>query len=135
MNIVALHAYLNVFFLLLMTFSNSVVSPAEIPLGSCLCLSVTQSPADLFLLPGDSLNITCSHYDQKYDKIYWYQQNNLQRLDLIGFLNFKKPEAEKMGFKTLGDAEKEGYLTAQSVTTDYSASYFCAVSATVLYAH
>lgn len=100
-----------------------------------MCLSVSQFPADLFLQPGDSLNITCSHHDIKYDKIHWYQHINLQSLELIGFLNFKNPQIDKKGFNITGDAEKEGYLTAQSVTADYSALYFCAVKATVSYTH
>lgn len=100
-----------------------------------MCLSVTQSPDNLFLQPGESLNITCSHHDKNYDKMYWYQQNNQQSLDFIGFLNFKRPQIDKKGFDMSGDAEKEGYLTAQSVTASYSALYFCAVSTTVLHKH
>lgn len=112
-----------------------IVFSPNIPLESCMCLSVSQFPADLFLQPGESLNMTCSHYDKKYDKIYWYQQVNQQSLELIGFLNFKKPQIDNKGFSMSGDAEKEGYLTAQSVTADYSALYFCALSATVLNTH
>lgn len=100
-----------------------------------MTLSVSQFPADLLLKPGETLNITCSHHDQKYDKIYWYQQVNQQSLEFIGFLNFKKPQIEKTGFDISGDAEKEGYLTAQSVTAEYSTLYFCAVSNTVLHTH
>ncbi|GAA6086119.1 uncharacterized protein LOC111582099 [Tachysurus ichikawai] len=87
----------------------------------------TKFPAVLFLQPGDSLNITCSHHDKNYDKIYWYQHVNQQSLQLIGFLNFKNPETDIKGFNISGDAEKEGYLSTQSVTADYSALYFCAI--------
>lgn len=101
-----------------------------------MCLSVSQFPAVIFLQPGELLKITCSHHDKKYDQIYWYiWQVNQQSLEHIGFLNFKNPQIDKKGFNISGDAEKEGYLTAQSVTADYSAMYFCAVSATVLYTH
>lgn len=96
--------------------------------GQSMCLTVAQFPSNILLQPGELMNITCSHHDKNYDKLYWYQQINQQDLKLVGFLNFKQPNEEQKGFKLSGDAEKEGFLTAVSVTVDYSAFYFCAVS-------
>ncbi|KAL7862335.1 hypothetical protein SRHO_G00137760 [Serrasalmus rhombeus] len=97
-------------------------------IGISTSLTVEQSPANLFLLPKEALNITCSHHDKSYDKIYWYRHVK-QDLELLGFLSFTNPQIDRKDFNLSGDAEKEGFLTASSVTAEHSALYFCAVSA------
>ncbi|KAA0711390.1 hypothetical protein E1301_Tti006319 [Triplophysa tibetana] len=96
--------------------------------GLSTSLGVTQSPTDLLLDTGATLNITCSHHDKTYDKIYWYQQTNEKSLELLGLLSFTKGNVDKEGFGIAGDAESEGYLLVSSVETKHTAVYFCAVS-------
>uniref|UniRef100_A0A9J7WZN7 Ig-like domain-containing protein n=1 Tax=Cyprinus carpio carpio TaxID=630221 RepID=A0A9J7WZN7_CYPCA len=84
---------------------------------------------NLFLVTGESMNITCSHHDKTYDKIFWYQQSNGQNLEHLGFLSFKQDFVGEKGFTITGDAEKEAYLLVSSVKAEHSAVYFCAVSA------
>uniref|UniRef100_A0A8C1Z4C4 Ig-like domain-containing protein n=1 Tax=Cyprinus carpio TaxID=7962 RepID=A0A8C1Z4C4_CYPCA len=91
--------------------------------GLCMMLHVTQTPTDLFLVSGATMNLTCSHNDKSYDKIYWYQQSNGQNLEHLGFLSFKQPLVDREGFTITGDIS--------TVTSEDSAMYFCAVSDTV----
>ncbi|KAL0170901.1 hypothetical protein M9458_035497, partial [Cirrhinus mrigala] len=72
------------------------------------------------------MNITCSHHDKSYDKIFWYQQSDGQDLELLGFLSFKQPLVDRKGFTVIGDAEKEAFLVVSSVKAEHSAMYFCA---------
>ncbi|TRY57906.1 hypothetical protein DNTS_014421 [Danionella cerebrum] len=95
-------------------------------IGLSVTLKVIQTPADLHLHNGQTLNITCSHNDKSQDKIFWYQQLFGQNLLHIGFLTFKQPVIDIKGFIITGDAEKEGILTLPSVKAEHSAVYFCA---------
>lgn len=101
--------------------------------GLSLAVNVIQTPTDLFLDTGGTLNITCSHNDRSLDKIFWYQQFNGQNLELIGFLSFKQRLVDKKEFTITGDAEKEATLVLSSVKVEHSAVYFCAVSAARCY--
>lgn len=94
-----------------------------------MALNVTQTPIDLFLAIGAPMNITCSHNDKSYDKIFWYHQPNGQSLEHLGFLSFQQALVDKKGFTITGDAEKQASLLASSVKPEHSAVYFCAVSA------
>lgn len=103
-------------------------------LSTCLtelsmALKVTQTPIDLFLVIGATMNITCRHNDKSYDKIFWYKQpNDQQSLEYLGLLSFKQSLADRNGFTLTGDAEKEGNLLASPVKAEHSAVYLCAVS-------
>lgn len=101
--------------------------------GLCMMLNVTQTPRNLFLVTGATMNITCSHHDKTYDKIFWYQQSNGQNLEHLGLLSFKQDLVDRKGFSITGDAEKEAYLLVSSVKAEHSAVYFCAVSAARCY--
>uniref|UniRef100_A0A9J8BT28 Ig-like domain-containing protein n=1 Tax=Cyprinus carpio carpio TaxID=630221 RepID=A0A9J8BT28_CYPCA len=90
-------------------------------------LNVTQTPRNLFLVTGESMNITCSHHDKTYDKIFWYQQSNGQNLEHLGFLSFKQDFVGEKGFTITGDAEKEA-LTVSNLTAQDSSTYYCAAS-------
>lgn len=75
------------------------------------------------------MNITCSHNDKSYDKIFWYHQTNGQSLEHLGFLSFQQALVDRKGFRITGDAEKEANLLMSSVKAEHSGVYFCAVSA------
>ncbi len=98
-----------------------------------MMLNVTQTPRNLFLVTGATMNITCSHHDKSYDKIFWYQQSNGQNLEHLGLLSFKQDLVDRKGFTITGDAEKEAYLLVSSVKAEHSAVHFCAVSAARCY--
>lgn len=97
---------------------------------------VQQSPRELVVNLGDAINLTCSHHDKKYDKMYWYRQGSGQGLQLLGFLTFKQMFLESMfqntedapePFTMSGDAEAEGFLEASAVRAEDRAVYYCAV--------
>ncbi|CAB1335675.1 unnamed protein product [Coregonus sp. 'balchen'] len=96
--------------------------------GSCVSLSVHQSPLQLTKRPGNTLKITCSHHDRNYDKIYWYRQTHGQQLQIIGFLSFKEAFDVAENFNISGDAENEGFLGSPAVRVEDTGVYYCAVS-------
>lgn len=96
--------------------------------GLSMALKITQTPIDLFLVIGASMNITCRHNDKSYDKIFWYQQTKGQSLEHLGLISFKQPLVDRKGFTITGDAEKEANLLVSSVKAEHSAVYLCAVS-------
>ncbi|MBN3287855.1 HVM14 protein, partial [Polyodon spathula] len=94
-------------------------------------INIRQSPPSLLESPGHSAELSCSHDDNNYDRIYWYQQTRKGALELIGYLSYKvvnQEEKFKERFNLTGDAEKAGSLIISSVTAEDSAVYFCAAS-------
>ncbi|KAL1258052.1 hypothetical protein QQF64_011296, partial [Cirrhinus molitorella] len=94
-------------------------------IGLSVALNVIQTPTNLFLATGATMNITCSHHDKTYDKIFWYQQSDGQNLEHIGFLSFKQPLVDRKGFTVAGDAEKEAFLVVPSVKAEHSVCVVC----------
>ncbi|MGH0171943.1 UNVERIFIED_CONTAM: hypothetical protein FKN15_062187 [Acipenser sinensis] len=52
-------------------------------------IKVLQSPPSLIESPGHSAELQCSHDDNNYDRMYWYQQTSKGALDLIGYLSYE----------------------------------------------
>ncbi|MBN3321486.1 HVM63 protein, partial [Atractosteus spatula] len=96
-------------------------------------VTVKQAPLELLRLPGEALDLSCSHDGTSYNQMFWYQQVNGAALKLIGYLTLKAEtmENEFSGngkFSIAGDAQTKGSLQSKAVTDADSAVYFCAVS-------
>lgn len=94
--------------------------------GSSLSEKVYQSPAEMFVSPGDSATITCSHSIDDFDRILWYKQSGKQ-LHLLGYMNVMHayPEpGEKVKIDGSATKDKNCTLTVQELSS--SAVYFCA---------
>uniref|UniRef100_A0A673YU19 Ig-like domain-containing protein n=1 Tax=Salmo trutta TaxID=8032 RepID=A0A673YU19_SALTR len=94
----------------------------------------TDKQADRQTRPGNTLKMTCSHHDKKYDKIYWYRQIHGQKLQLIGFLSFKEAFDVEENFNISGDAEDEGFLGSLAPVhcANYEAHFGSGTKLTVL---
>uniref|UniRef100_A0A3Q1GSB3 Ig-like domain-containing protein n=1 Tax=Acanthochromis polyacanthus TaxID=80966 RepID=A0A3Q1GSB3_9TELE len=94
---------------------------------------VHQNPPDMYRNPGQSVQISCSHSIDNYDRIYWYKQLENRQLQLLGYMQagIKFPEKELDVNMEMGGSADKGEtctLTINSLSESSSAVYFCAAS-------
>lgn len=105
-------------------------SSCTFPTGSSLKDKVSQSSADMFSSAGGTVNISCLHNIPNYDLIYWYKKSK-RELQLLGYMNFNTGYPQDGLGVTIGGSAREGQtctLTAEGLTVNSSAVYFCAAS-------
>ncbi|XP_054913257.1 T cell receptor beta chain MC.7.G5-like [Poeciliopsis prolifica] len=99
-------------------------------LGASLSDQVHQTPAEMFLKPGEAAVINCLHSIDGYDRILWYKHSSRSQMQFLGYMNVKNmynPEAG-LGVKLGGNAEKDQNctLTLEVLHPNSSGVYFCA---------
>ncbi|KAG7511387.1 immunoglobulin lambda-1 light chain-like [Solea senegalensis] len=99
--------------------------------GSSLSDKVKQTPAHMFKKSTETVNISCSHSIDNYDRILWYKQLNNRQLQFLGYMlaNIENPESG-VAVKMEGNANKDQTctLTIKTLDLNSSAVYFCAAS-------
>ena len=97
--------------------------------GSSLSDQITQVPTHTFKNPGETVEFSCSHSIQSYNRILWYKQTKNNQMQLLGHMTGDSGLPETGLNVTLdGSANKDQTctLTVKGLSLSSSAVYFCA---------
>ncbi|CAJ1074743.1 hypothetical protein PFLUV_G00229650 [Xyrichtys novacula] len=109
-------------------------------LGVCLGVEVTQTPPILLARPGDTVQLVCSHEEEDFTLMQWYQKtpgdNALKRIGHVRFRDIDHEESFKKHFNISGDlsgqkAKNISLFISNLKAPDHTAVYYCAAG----YAH
>ncbi|MGH0170839.1 UNVERIFIED_CONTAM: hypothetical protein FKN15_059614 [Acipenser sinensis] len=112
------------------------LEPSDSALYFCLFtdfsvgIKVLQSPPSLIESPGHSAELQCSHDDNNYDSMYWYQQTRKGSLELIGYLSYETedsalcPEPEQQLLSTANPPTQNSSFFQQQTLRPRTAASF-----------
>uniref|UniRef100_A0A3Q2QKA7 Ig-like domain-containing protein n=1 Tax=Fundulus heteroclitus TaxID=8078 RepID=A0A3Q2QKA7_FUNHE len=98
---------------------------------SSLSDQVHQTPFYIQANPGETVEISCSHSIQNYDRILWYRRSQDTQLHFLGYMlqSLGNPEpAANVTMKGSANKDKTCTLIIKELRVNSSAVYFCAAS-------